>query len=72
MRQLIKDKKKERLSRVHANSKKTFMHPDGTLYTKADLERLQTQLHQAEAEKAVEEKRLKNQLSNQENQVKNL
>lgn len=60
MRLLIKEKKKERASKVQANSKKTFTHPDGTLYTKADLERLQEQLNQAEIDKADEEKRLKN------------
>ena len=38
------------------------MHPDGTLYTKADLENLENLLRQAEADKASEEKRLKNQL----------
>jgi len=40
MRLLIKEKKKERAQKVQANSKKTYMHPDGTLYTKADLEKL--------------------------------
>ena len=44
MRLLIKEKKKERAQKVHLNTKKTYMHPDGTLYTKADLERLQQQL----------------------------
>ena len=67
MRLLIKDKKRERACKVQANSKKTFTHPDGTLYTKADLERLQQELRQAEVDKATEEKRLKSQLSNQEN-----
>ena len=72
MRMLIKEKKRERATKVQANSKKTFMHPDGTLYTKADLERLQDELRQAEVDKATEEKRLKSQLNNQENQVKHL
>ena len=63
MRLLIKEKKKERLSKVQANQKKTYMHPDGTLYTKADLERVQSQLRQAEADKFAEEKRLKAQLN---------
>ena len=70
MRLLIKEKKKERASKVQANSKKPYMHPDGTLYSKADLERLQEQLRQAEDDKATEEKRLKNQMVKQENQVK--
>lgn len=35
------------------------MHPDGTLYTKADLERLQNQLQKAEQDKVTEEKKLK-------------
>ena len=64
MRLLIKDKKRERATKIQANSKKTFMHPDGTLYTKADLERLQQELRQAEIDKFTEEKRLKNQLAN--------
>ena len=72
MRLLIKEKKKERASKVQANSKKTFTHPDGTLYTKADLERLQEQLNQAEIDKADEEKRLKNQMIKQENLMKAL
>lgn len=67
MRLLIKERKKERAQKVQANAKKTYMHPDGTLYTKADLERLQEQLRQAEQDKASEEKRLKSQLIKQEN-----
>ena len=72
MRLLIKEKKKEKAQKVQANAKKTYTHPDGTLYTKADLERLQEQLRQAELDKLTEEKRLKNQLARQENQVKEL
>ena len=59
MRLLIKEKKKEKASKVQANAKKAYMHPDGTLYTKADLERLQEQLRQSELDKAAEEKKLK-------------
>lgn len=40
MRLLIKEKKRERAQKVQANSKKAYHHPDGTLYTKADLEKL--------------------------------
>ena len=72
MRLLIKEKKKERATKVQANAKKTYMHPDDTLYTKADLERLQAQLRQAEVDKVSEEKRLKGQLAAQEGQVKHL
>lgn len=69
MRLLIKEKKKERAQKTQ---KKTYMHPDGTLYTKADLEKLQLQLRQAVLDKNVEEKRLKAQLMTQESQRKSL
>lgn len=68
---LIKEKKKERL-KIKEDGDNALTGAAPPKYTQEELDKLQFQLKEAEAEKLVEESKLKSQIKQQEHQIKAL
>ena len=70
---LIKEKKKERLKiKEDGDSALATSGAVAPKYTQEELDKLQFQLKEAEAEKLVEERKLKSQIQQEEQQIKAL